>query len=321
MSNSILFYYTLIILLVSIMASAVCVSTFLVSQKKTTAYAAIGFLVYFFDVALVFQHAYVTNNLLIHPTDIFAIPSPFISIITGAGVLGAFWLMTCEYINEQRRVVRITPIGIFILGSLLAYFVVPSGGLHQFIFYSMREIMLCIGLIYLGIHFIAEKKELERHRLFRHWKIYLWAWVGCIAIVVENIVFQLVLNNAFTKGIIPFLPDRNFAENILMLGVALAVFHSCTQVLKLHYEKPPTNGEQPVQDYIVSNLNSYCSHYDLSAREGEVLTLLLQGFDNQHIASDLNLALSTVKVHVHNILKKTHLSNRQDVIHDFWKTV
>ena len=49
-----LFYYTLIILLVSIMTSAMCLSTFLVTHRKYLGFACIGFLFYFFDVALVF---------------------------------------------------------------------------------------------------------------------------------------------------------------------------------------------------------------------------------------------------------------------------
>lgn len=39
-----LFYYTLIILLVSIMTSAMCLSTFLVTHRKYLGFACIGFL-------------------------------------------------------------------------------------------------------------------------------------------------------------------------------------------------------------------------------------------------------------------------------------
>ena len=48
---------------------------------------------------------------------------------------------------------------------------------------------------------------------------------------------------------------------------------------------------------------------------------VLLGKDNQNIASEMHLALSTVKVHVHNILQKTGHTNRQELIQDFWKTV
>jgi DNA-binding NarL/FixJ family response regulator len=46
---------------------------------------------------------------------------------------------------------------------------------------------------------------------------------------------------------------------------------------------------------------------------------VLQGKDNQNIASSLQLALSTVKAHVHNILKKTDTTTRQELTQLFWK--
>ena len=49
----------------------------------------------------------------------------------------------------------------------------------------------------------------------------------------------------------------------------------------------------------------------MTAREREILALVLQGKDNQNIASELQLALGTVKAHVHNILKKTDHASRQ----------
>lgn len=49
-----LFYYTLLMLLLSILVAAVCLSAYLVSHKKTTLFLSIAFAFYFFDVALVF---------------------------------------------------------------------------------------------------------------------------------------------------------------------------------------------------------------------------------------------------------------------------
>lgn len=45
---------------------------------------------------------------------------------------------------------------------------------------------------------------------------------------------------------------------------------------------------------------------------------MLLGKDNQNIAAELSLAPGTVKVHVHNILKKSQKTNRQELIQDYW---
>ena len=71
--------------------------------------------------------------------------------------------------------------------------------------------------------------------------------------------------------------------------------------------------------FINAGLAGYAQHYGLSARETEVLRMVLEGKDNQNIAGELSLAASTVKVHVHNILKKTAQANRQELMRDFRK--
>ena len=63
----------------------------------------------------------------------------------------------------------------------------------------------------------------------------------------------------------------------------------------------------------------FATRHKLSQREREVLYLILLGKDNQNIASEMSLALSTVKVHVRNILKKTGDASRQELIRNFWK--
>lgn len=52
----------------------------------------------------------------------------------------------------------------------------------------------------------------------------------------------------------------------------------------------------------------------LSARQGQILALLLQGLPNKRIAADLSVAESTVKEHVTGILQKLEVRNRVEVI-------
>jgi DNA-binding NarL/FixJ family response regulator len=54
------------------------------------------------------------------------------------------------------------------------------------------------------------------------------------------------------------------------------------------------------------------SRSSLTQREFEVLELLTQGMSNNEIAKRLFISLSTVKVHVHHILKKTGARTRLD---------
>ena len=105
---------------------------------------------------------------------------------------------------------------------------------------------------------------------------------------------------------------------IAVIGVAAV--RNAVRMLSLRFERPPAQGGSKQQEQqIIENLNVFATRHKLSQREREVLYLILLGKDNQNIASEMSLALSTVKVHVHNILKKTGDASRQELIQGFWK--
>ena len=71
----------------------------------------------------------------------------------------------------------------------------------------------------------------------------------------------------------------------------------------------------------LSTFNSYkygAKNNGLSARESEVLALVLAGKDNRTIATELFLSEGTIKSHVHNIMKKTGTSSRDELKKSFW---
>jgi DNA-binding NarL/FixJ family response regulator len=51
----------------------------------------------------------------------------------------------------------------------------------------------------------------------------------------------------------------------------------------------------------------------LTNREREVIALLGEGLSNKEIAARLNVAIHTVKSHVHNVLEKLALNSRLEV--------
>jgi len=54
--------------------------------------------------------------------------------------------------------------------------------------------------------------------------------------------------------------------------------------------------------------------YDLTAREREILRLILQGASNKDIAGKLFVSASTVRNHIYNIYQKLHVGNRLELI-------
>ena len=62
---------------------------------------------------------------------------------------------------------------------------------------------------------------------------------------------------------------------------------------------------------------AFAMQYGLSGREKEVLGSLLEGGSNSDIAGKLYISESTVKYHVHNILRKTGCKSRADLVARF----
>lgn len=66
--------------------------------------------------------------------------------------------------------------------------------------------------------------------------------------------------------------------------------------------------------HTLQRLDSYGDPTELTAREGEIIGLIEQGLTNQQIADRLVIELGTVKNHVHNILHKLGVQNRQHAV-------
>jgi DNA-binding CsgD family transcriptional regulator len=71
-----------------------------------------------------------------------------------------------------------------------------------------------------------------------------------------------------------------------------------------------------VSHYLISPINSketfqtFCTNHQLSEREQDICSLLLNGLSNALISKHLFIEESTVKKHLQNIYKKTNSSSR-----------
>jgi DNA-binding CsgD family transcriptional regulator len=61
-------------------------------------------------------------------------------------------------------------------------------------------------------------------------------------------------------------------------------------------------------------IKAFYKEYAISDREAEVMEMLLKNFNNKEIAEKLFVSVSTVKFHIHNILKKTSCANRKQLL-------
>lgn len=103
------------------------------------------------------------------------------------------------------------------------------------------------------------------------------------------------------------------AHTALLVGLAAALFMTAVIFSFLLYQRlylpVPLQARSERERF-----ESFSAAHDLSSREREVLHLILDGFSTQEIASQLFVTESTVKFHIHNLLKKTACANRIELI-------
>jgi DNA-binding NarL/FixJ family response regulator len=88
-------------------------------------------------------------------------------------------------------------------------------------------------------------------------------------------------------------------------GEHVVVPHSpVTRELPLSSNSPP--------ERVNTDINSVC--VDLTARQREVLAVMMQGKSNKSICRVLNLAEPTVKNHITAILKALNVTNRTEAV-------
>lgn len=105
-----------------------------------------------------------------------------------------------------------------------------------------------------------------------------------------------------------FAPLALICVTAVLFALTTAAFFLLYQRLYVAPPSPaPELSEQAVFD-------RFAARHDLSAREQEVLQLVLNKSSNQQIASELFVSESTVKFHIRNLLRKTGCKNRLEVM-------
>lgn len=315
------YLYTILIMLACIAAGTISLSAYFVSRKRSHVYMVAFFLSYFLDLALIFQNEYLGQNTSF-PLDIFyAIDHPVLKTLFALGTIESIWLVICDYVDEKRLSLRMVPAIVFVVLSMGVVLLVPEGPFKQWLFYGLRQVFLLWCLGYALLRYRATTNEIEKTRLRRQKPLFFITLVLAICIILEDTFMILVWQpDPSSSALLPlYISERNFSENFLMLAFAFFSLREAAAALRLRFKEPPSSENPTMHRHIDELLPAYCERHGLTAREREILELVLLGKDNQNIASQLQLALGTVKAHVHNILKKTGHTSRQDLMRDFWK--
>ncbi|MDO6800953.1 LuxR C-terminal-related transcriptional regulator [Wenyingzhuangia sp. 1_MG-2023] len=142
-----------------------------------------------------------------------------------------------------------------------------------------------------------------------------FALVAYLVLYISNILY--ILPSQFGVFDIGFSVANLKTGSIIEMMVFLYAISFRHKKVTLEKDKVQTDLNEKIRIENESHsksseetLESFTKHYKLSLREKEVMTLILKGNSNKHIAEKLFIQESTVKYHISNIFKKLNIKKR-----------
>lgn len=235
------FIYTVALLVVCVLAAAICLSAYFVSHRSVYLMGMALFLFYLFDLALIFQSEYLAQNLTFDQSLFYAIEHPSWKIAMSAGFLASMWLIVCSYLDEARMAVKAAPLVLYVVLCLGVLLLMPIGADQQFWFYTMRQVFMAGAAIYVMVRYRLSTDAVERTRMRRHRTLFAIICIFLACITIEDAInIYMPPLNLFGPDFPLYLSERNFSENILIVIIAAAAMKGAAQTLSCILKSRPT---------------------------------------------------------------------------------
>lgn len=134
------------------------------------------------------------------------------------------------------------------------------------------------------------------------------------ATVIAYAIYVFFWDVSFTVPGVDALRHIKPFDGVLFFAGVLAIIIAlyCPVVLELAVEeqRQRASGQLPIVD-----LGAFAESYRLTAREAEVLELLVQGKSSSQVAEDLVISVNTAKRHAYNIYRKIGVGSRWELLY------
>lgn len=139
-------------------------------------------------------------------------------------------------------------------------------------------------------------------------KLVLWMTFFSFAGVVEATLYFLSYFEPETQEAVQVsLEYRSFSLDALKIILVILGF-------KLINLRLNTSASEEKELTLEERIDTFCHTYDLTERQKEIVTLIVQGDSNKQIGETLHVTEGTVKTHVHHIFRKTEVSSRNQLM-------
>lgn len=325
------YIYTIIIMGVALVTSAVALVVWLMTHRRDSLVAAAGFLLYMFDMSVIFFDEY--NRLKYDYAVAFFEPlqHPWLRYLLGVAIFACVLMWTLMRLRKDplsRKALVVVAIFAAVQFALVPRAGAASRG-QQYLFWLTRDLGSVGCLTYAALSYHRTSSKIERLDLDRSKTFFKAACVLMLCVILEDTYMIMLCDpdiaNPFVSSFLWYLSERNISENALLVIACLQIFRQFSHILRVYARHPRADEEiaetRPrSEDDLASRVVIYSDSHKLSKREQEVLALVLRGLDAQNIASELVISVGTVKAHLHRIYVKSGVSTREALIETFWRS-
>ncbi len=313
--------YSGALLLFCVIAASLMFASFKVSGNKGCLYTMASLIFCALDCFLLIVGDALDFYPGVFSDEIYVIGFPLMMSLISTGFVSGIWLLVCRYFNESSIALAAAPPALFLCISLVIAFAGEDTNVMEFTYFAYKQVFLLAVAGYAFFRYKHLPEGAGKINFKKYAPIIAVFVVLALATIAEDASGILLENYYEYLGesyLAYYLTERNFSSDffVLLFGVLCikrSMLHlNLRNVAEPTAEKPNANKEMAVI------MPRYKDRYGLTPRETEILGQILRNKNNQEIASELFIAVGTVKAHVHNLFAKTECSNRQELKESFW---
>lgn len=161
--NTLMFFYTLAILLICIVTAVLSLAAYASSRRRFFIYGSGVFICYAIEMTEIFFFEYTLQNQSFPASDYYSITMPALRTLVATASQAFIWLIAMDLLDKHSKKQFVIPVATFFLSELLITVAVPYGPMHQWLYYTMRQVFLVfVGSISFGRRIKARRSSLRR---------------------------------------------------------------------------------------------------------------------------------------------------------------
>lgn len=328
--DSLMFLYDILLLLLYTVPLTLSTVLYIQNKKRGYLYACILFLSFIVDQVLLYMTEYIPWFFDLYNRMLLSVPT--VKTLLYGVTLGSFILIFSTFIKNTG--VTFFWVGLALLMLFQLYTPMLADGPEKvWIYYFPAQLfMFCLGLF--GIY--AAKKgpdSLPDGSNGHFYRILVFCTVMAVAITIEDTVVIFHFDNYAPLEM--DILNRSYTQDLLNIVLSLyavrLLFGQVTQAVSVETHSSVQPAEHTTGDDAAASIpgepelskaadgpdpmqSLFSKEYQLTAREQEILALLLDNKSNQEISDRLMISLGTTKTHTHNIFQKLGVRKRQQLL-------